>query len=174
VAVESEAGQGASFHVELPGVGPEGGAAAGLAETADAETATAAVVPTGKILLVEDDPAVCALLRHILEDAGYLVVAAHSRQDAERAGAAHGGATALLLCDLVLPDGSGGALYEKLRHENRALRALFFSGYTDDEIRRARPPAGVPLIRKPLSGDELLARVRSVLVAAPPGPAGRT
>jgi hypothetical protein len=70
---------------------------------------------------------------------------------------------ALLVCDLVLPDGSGRTLHDGLLASLPGLRALFLSGYTDDEVRRAGLPAGASLVRKPLAGDELLARVRGML-----------
>jgi two-component system, cell cycle sensor histidine kinase and response regulator CckA len=169
IDVESEPGRGASFHVELPAAPAAAAAVDGDATAAG--TQAAPVLASGTILVVEDDAPLCALLRHVLEDAGYPVVAARTREEAERAAA--GRATALLLCDLVLADGTGSALYARLREHQPALRALFLSGYTDDEIRRARPPAGVLCVRKPVSPDELLARVRGVLAAAPPSTVGQ-
>jgi signal transduction histidine kinase len=168
IGVESEPGEGACFHVDLPMAPVVPAAASGGREATAGRSEAGAGLGGGSILLVEDDDALCALLRHVLEDAGYPVVAARTRAEAEREAAEPGRATALLLCDLILADGTGSALYERLRQQRPTLRALFISGYTDDEIRRAHPPAGVALVRKPVSPDELLDRVRRVLEAAPP------
>ena len=43
------------------------------------------------------------------------------------------------------------------------LPVLYLSGYTDDELQRAGLPEDAPLVRKPLSGDELLLAVRASL-----------
>jgi signal transduction histidine kinase len=164
VSVDSEAGQGAAFHIELPGV---------TEELAPAEVAPG-LAPRGTetVLLAEDDPSVCALLRDILEDAGYRVLPAHSAREATQAARSHSSPIGLLVCDLVLPDASGRSLHDALQGTRPGMRALFLSGYTDDEVRRAGLPEGARLVRKPLSGDQLLARVREVLDARPSVPAG--
>ncbi|HEY6549111.1 MAG TPA: response regulator [Vicinamibacteria bacterium] len=155
VSVESAPGQGASFHIELPA------ATDAIAPVAPAVGRTLRGNET--VLLAEDDPSVCSLLRDILEDAGYSVIAAHSAREALKAAASAKSPIALLVCDLVLPDGSGRTLHDGLLASLPGLRALFLSGYTDDEVRRAGLPAGASLVRKPLAGDELLARVRGML-----------
>jgi signal transduction histidine kinase len=158
VRVESALGQGTSFHVELK--------AAADAVSPAKPLAGRGLRGNETVLLAEDDPSVCALLRDVLEDAGYSVLAAHSTQEALKAAATATSPIALLVCDLVLPDGSGRSLFDSLVASRPGLRTLFLSGYTDDEVRRAGLPAGAPLVRKPLAGDELLARVRDVLDAA--------
>jgi hypothetical protein len=68
-----------------------------------------------------------------------------------------------LMISGTITDASGRTLHDTLVASRPGLRALFLSGYTDDEVRRAGLPEGATLVRKPLSGDELLARVRGVL-----------
>jgi signal transduction histidine kinase len=160
VSVESEPGRGAAFHVELP-CAPEAALPVAPAARGDGHG-------TETVLLAEDDPSVCALLRDVLTDAGYRVLASHSAQEA-RALAREAPALDLLLCDLVLPDASGRALHEALASLRPGLPALFLSGYTDDEVRRAGLPEGAPVVRKPLTGDELLSEVRGVLDGARAG-----
>jgi two-component system cell cycle sensor histidine kinase/response regulator CckA len=159
VDVESTPGRGSTFHVRLPRaserippplVAAHGGTAHRVTET---------------VLVVEDDSSVRELLSDVLSEAGYKVVAAGSSAQALRVAAAHEGPLHLLLCDVVLPDGSGSALLGSLLERHPDLRALFLSGYTDDEIARAGLPPGTPLVRKPIAGDELLGRLRQVVEA---------
>jgi two-component system, cell cycle sensor histidine kinase and response regulator CckA len=159
VDVESSPGRGSSFHVRLPRV------AAGIPPPLGAPHRDAALRVTETVLVVEDDSSVRELLGDVLSEAGYKVVAAGSSAQAQRVAAAHEGPLHLLLCDVVLPDGSGSALLGSLLERHPGLRALFLSGYTDDEIARAGLPPGAPLVRKPIAGDELLGRLRQVVEA---------
>jgi two-component system, cell cycle sensor histidine kinase and response regulator CckA len=160
VTVESEPGRGSAFHVVLPCVHeavspPE--KRLRLDEGAGRGTET--------VLVVEDDPSVRALLSDLLTDAGYGVLTAGSAREASRVIAGLSGDVGLLLCDVVLPDGKGRALHEALLRSRPGLRVLFLSGYTDDEITKTGLPERDLVVRKPLLGDELLARVRAVLDA---------
>jgi PAS domain S-box-containing protein len=97
---ESEAGEGARFHVDLP-----------LADVADAS----ADEETGPRLLVcEDDADVAEVLRQTLRRDGFVVDVVGSVADALAALSVSNPYRALLL-DLVLPDGDGVALIQTLR-----------------------------------------------------------
>ena len=158
VDVESEPLRGSSFHVFLPGADEPPSPPLARAELSEAERQG-----TGTVLLVEDDASVRSLLRDVLADAGYSVLASGSAREAAGVAARQEGEIHLLLCDVVLPGGSGHALHRALREQRPHLPVLYLSGYTDDELRRAGLPEGVPLVRKPLGGDELLLAVQSVL-----------
>ena len=158
--VESAPGRGSSFHVfasRRPTEPPLG--AALRAEMSDADRHG-----TETVLLVEDDSSVRSLLRDVLTDAGYSVLASGSLGTRGRGGRRGPQATIhLLLCDVVLPDGSGRDPAPTLlgRHA-RPCASFTCPGYTDDELQRAGLPENAPLVRKPLSGDELLLAVRSL------------
>ena len=158
VDVESEPLRGSSFHVLLPGADEPPSPPLAREELSEAERQG-----TGTVLLVEDDASVRSLLRDVLADAGYSVLASGSAREAAAIAARQEGKIDLLLCDVVLPGGSGHALHRTLREQRPHLPVLYLSGYTDDELQRAGLPEGVPLVRKPLGGDELLLAVRNVL-----------
>ena len=161
VEVESEPLRGSSFHVFLPGANEPPSAPLLRAEMSDADRHG-----TETVLLVEDDSSVRSLLRDVLTDAGYSILASGSTREAAAVAARHAGNIHLLLCDVVLPGGSGPDLHRTLRLTRPSLPVLYLSGYTDDELQRAGLPENAPLVRKPLSGDELLLAVRASL--APP------
>jgi PAS domain S-box-containing protein len=97
---ESEAGQGAQFHVDLP-----------LADVSDVSVGD----ETGPRLLVcEDDADVAEVLRQTLRRDGFVVDVVGSVADALAALSVNNAYRALLL-DLVLPDGDGVALIQTLR-----------------------------------------------------------
>ena len=160
VEVESEPLRGSSFHIFLPGADepPSPPLARAVLSEADRHG-------TETVLLVEDDDSVRSLLRDVLADAGYAVLASGSVREAAALATPHPGEIHLLLCDVVLPGGSGHALHRTLLERRPHLPVLYLSGYTDDELRRAGLPEGAPLVRKPLAGDELLLAVRSLLDA---------
>jgi two-component system, cell cycle sensor histidine kinase and response regulator CckA len=155
--VETEPGKGTAFHVLLPCVD----APAVPAPAPPRERAPLAA-GTETILLVEDEPAVRALLAELLQEAGYRVREAGTARAAEAEYAAHPRVD-LVLTDVVLPDRNGRELFESLSAKNPGLRVLFMSGYTDDEVLRQGLPEGIPLVRKPMRPDELLRMIRGVL-----------
>jgi two-component system, cell cycle sensor histidine kinase and response regulator CckA len=158
--VYSEPGHGTTFKVYLPAVEEE--AAAGA-------NAAAPHVPRGTetILLVEDEEAVRALLRDILEAEGYTVVVAHDGRDALRKCEGHEGPIHLVMTDVVMPGMSGRELVERLGGGKCArVKVLYMSGYTDHPmVRRGVVNAGVAFLQKPFTPTVLVSRIREVLEA---------
>ena len=83
-----------------------------------------------KVLIIEDDPAVCALLRNYLKDSAFRLVEANS---------AHDGLNAIIekrpdiiILDLGLPDGDGIQLVKSIREWSRTP-ILIMSGRVVDE-----------------------------------------
>jgi two-component system, cell cycle sensor histidine kinase and response regulator CckA len=164
VRVESEPQRGASFSVYLPRAEGQ--------PSAERKAARAAPEARGSehILLVEDEPQVREFAATCLRQLGYRLTEADGPRSALRA--AEGcGPIDLLLSDVVMPDGGGRALAEKLLAQRPGLRVLFMSGYTDDAIvKRGVLKAGVAFVQKPLTAKLLAARVREALADQHPTP----
>lgn len=112
---------------------------------------------TGTVLLVDDDAAVRSLGRRILERHGFVVLVAADGADALDVAAGFSDRIDILVTDVVLPTLHGRELYARLRAARPALRVLFISGYTDDEIlRRGLAKEGLTLIEKPFGSRELV------------------
>ncbi len=129
VDVESEPGQGTSFHIFLPAV-------ANVAERpAPPPTRVTTPVETASILLIEDDTALRRLLVRSLQRVGHRV---HDAADSVEALAilAREPRIDLLVTDAVLPGQSGPHLARQIEADRPALRVLFISGYSDDAILR--------------------------------------
>jgi two-component system, OmpR family, phosphate regulon response regulator PhoB len=116
------------------------------------------------ILVVEDEPAICELLRMNLENAGFTV---HAVADAESAQEQIRNALPdLVLLDWMLPGQSGLAFARGLRGDARTrdLPIIMVTAKSDEADRVAGLEAWVDdYVTKPFSPRELKARIKSVL-----------
>jgi two-component system cell cycle sensor histidine kinase/response regulator CckA len=158
VTVYSEVGVGTTFKVYLPATdeltGPGGDNQQSRIAPATGET----------VLLVEDEDAVRAACRRILERAGFNVLEASSGPQAIAEMAEE--AIDLLLTDVVMPGGiSGRDLANSLQETRPGLKVLFMSGYNADAIAtRGILEPGVVVVEKPFTKADLLSKVHEVLV----------
>jgi two-component system cell cycle sensor histidine kinase/response regulator CckA len=157
VTVESAPGQGATFRVYLPRhVGP-----ASAAPRPDRRA-----LPGGSetLLLVEDEAAVRASARRLLERYGYTILEARHGADALRIFEANEARIDLVLTDIVMPEMGGRELVERLRAYRPGLKVLFMSGYTEQAITAdGVMPPGTGFLEKPFTIDGLMRRLREVL-----------
>jgi CheY-like chemotaxis protein len=164
VEVESRVGVGTTFKVFLPSVPLP----AARLSAAPAEKEVRGGNET--VLLVEDEPAVRALAKRVLEQYGYRVLDAVSGAQALKVWQEHAGRIDVLLTDVVMPDGvTGRELAAQLRTQKRELRIIFTSGYSPELtgldtvfVRREtahflekpyRPQALAQVIRRALDGN---------------------
>ena len=164
IEVESEAGNGSTFHVYLPAISPP---QTESKKTPQADPALRGGTET--ILLVEDDAAVRLLTRRSLEAFGYKIWEAASASDAVHLLATGVVNPDLLLTDVVMPGGvSGTELAKKLRVTRPTLKIVFMSGYGSDVNERDPEfmrEAGAAFLQKPHSSATLLQTIRRCLDA---------
>jgi two-component system, OmpR family, response regulator MtrA len=126
----------------------------------------AAERPSAKILVVEDDATIATMLTDRLESKGYSVCCASTAADAETM--AEELDPQLIIVDLMLPDTHGLVLCANLR-EKRATPIIICSATTRKEDAVLGLKLGADdFIAKPVSVDELLARVEAALRRAGP------
>jgi two-component system, chemotaxis family, chemotaxis protein CheY len=116
-----------------------------------------------RVLIVDDNTTLRALLQVQLEDAGHEVVEAAGGAEAARL-YREGGAD-LVLCDLVLPDADG---LETVRELCQAgARVIAMTGDADlsaaGRLRAAERLGAAGTLRKPFAAEELLAAMRAAL-----------
>lgn len=115
-----------------------------------------------RILVVDDEPMVRALIARVLTDDGYEVVAV---ADGRAALAAARGAEAgfdLIVTNNYMPGLSGAELIARVRQDFPRLPIL----HVDDIARRGRVtdlPSDIPTIYKPFSAASLRQAVRALL-----------
>ncbi len=131
--------------------------------------------PAGRerLLVVEDNEEVRRAVVDMLTGWGYRVVAAEN-PDVAAAILERDSGFDLLFTDLVMPGSLSAIELAALAQRRRPqIAVLLTSGYARDLI-PAEGRSDYPLIAKPYRGEELMARLRSVLAArrpAPPAPA---
>ena len=157
ISVESEPGAGTTVLIYLP-------LAQGPALPAEATRRARLPSRRATVLVVEDDRTVREVVQRILGQAGHRVVEADSIAAAMAAMASAGGPIDLVLCDLILLDGFGPDLVDRLRRKLPELPVVLMSGYPADALRgRAGVGAGLDLLAKPFLAAELLDRIHDAL-----------
>src|SRR5438270_322229 len=107
VEVDTEVGRGTTFRIYLPRTEEP---ISGRSHFGPSPLARG----TETILLVEDEDAVRALVRHVLQMGGYTVLEAGHGREALKIAEGHPGPIDLLVTDLVMPEVSGGELASRL------------------------------------------------------------
>lgn len=117
------------------------------------------------ILLVEDDNLVRETTAAWLKNSGYRVLQADAGQSALEVWKWHSPRIALLLTDVVLPDGvSGIELARKFREERPELRVICTSGFSREMMAQlAHPPDGTFFLQKPSPPAAVLKALRTLL-----------
>jgi len=161
---ETEAGRGSIFRVELPaaeraiGVAPNGRAHVSVSAASTARTVQ------GRILVVDDEPIVCFSLERLLSKEGEVIAVTSARQ--ALAAITAGARFDVILCDLMLPEMDGPALYDALRNvaPMQAERMVFVTGGVfTARARDFLASVQNPRLGKPFDIDSLLALVRGLL-----------
>ncbi|MDO7925568.1 response regulator [Pseudomonas sp. KFB-139] len=160
VAIKSEMGRGTTVQLFLPrfqGDQPEN------EQSYQGNTLFAKEGET--VLIVEDDPAVRALVSAVLGELGYAFI---------EAGDARGAVPILesdqridlLISDVGLPGMNGRQLAEIARQLRPELKVLFITGYAEHAAARSGfLDTGMQMITKPFAFDHLTSKVREMIEA---------
>ncbi len=157
VEFQSKSGVGSTFTVRLPAA-PQTPLAAPLRETKPTGRAR-----TGRILVVDDEPKIRAGMRRILRD--HSTVEAASGREA-RALLEVDGAFDAILCDVMMPDGTGTELYSWLLEARPKLAkklAFVTGGAFSSRVRAVLDRGEAPVLSKPFEPAALLQLVDQLL-----------
>lgn len=164
IVLESEEGVGTTCRVSWPRGNPD--------ELSQPHSPTESIplvepvksdnVPS--VLLVDDQVAILRIVDRFLGKRGYRVVTAASVDDALRAIAGVAEPYDILLCDMLLPDGSGTSVANCAREKWPDIPILFMSGYTSDHVSQSEVTGGeVEFIPKPFMPEALCDRVAAMI-----------
>jgi CheY-like chemotaxis protein len=175
MAVESELGKGTTFRVYLP-------AAEGVEWAPGTRPSPPVGQPTrgkGRVLIMDDMAAVRQAAGAFLKFLGYEVYEAEDGAAtiaAYRAAAAAGRPIDVVILDLTVPGGMGGAeALKRLREIDPGVKALVTSGYSDDPAMTDCARFGFRgVLAKPYQMVEIADKVAGLLGPAegPRGPSG--
>ncbi len=153
IGFESEPGTGTRFTVLLP--------AAGAAKAA--EEAAPVAAPRGRIMVVDDDPAVTRALARMLGRSAQVAIEMVAETALTRLSAEP--RPDVILCDVMMPGLSGPAFHDRLRAVDPELarRVVFITGGAVTEaIATAVAATGQPCVEKPPEREALSRAIASV------------
>ena len=160
IQCQSELGMGTTFSILLPAV-----AEAALPGVRPPAGLAAAPGGTESILLVEDEDAVRALVRTILETRGYAVIEAPNGRAGLKLCETHAGKIDLLVTDVVMPEMGGREFAVAAVKLRPGLKVVFVSGHTQDVILKEGIQHGEAFLQKPFDPMQLAQKVRDTLDA---------
>ncbi len=159
VLVETAVGHGTTFRVVLP---PHHVQAA--RDTPIPAHRPAQTLLRGRVLVVDDEPSVLAVLRETLTSWGLDVDACASAELAEQQFAERSESYDLVVTDHAMPLVSGIELAERLRRMQPGLRWLLCTGYADEaSVTRARALGALSILHKPVEAAQLRAAIETAL-----------
>jgi DNA-binding NtrC family response regulator len=123
------------------------------------------------VLVVDDDPDLCASLWDLLRDRGFRLALAHGESEASRHLADR--AFKVVLIDMQLPEGDGGRVFRLVRRANPAARTVVITGHPaemDPLVRTILAEGADAICYKPFDLQRLLTTLEQLTGSAPSQP----
>ena len=156
IDVDSKKGQGTTFEIYLPATEKK--------IEKPLKSAGHIVEGKGTILLVDDEEMVLDVGVQLLKSLGYSVLEAKGGREAVELYRENKDRIDMVLLDMIMPDMSGGATYDKLKKIDPDIKVLLSSGYDIDGKAREILERGCnAFIQKPFNMKELSQEVRKIL-----------
>jgi signal transduction histidine kinase/CheY-like chemotaxis protein len=158
----SEPGRGASFKIYLPAVDAD------IEARLQPEPVTLTAARESRVLLVDDDPVIRTLVRHMLDAHQFEILEAADGDEAiALSEARHPDSLDLLITDTVVPGPGGIKLADRIRQRHPGLATLVMSGYSEAEA-TGETPLGprTDFIAKPFTRADLDAKLTALLDAS--------
>jgi CheY-like chemotaxis protein len=116
------------------------------------------------VLVVDDEEMALALVKQLLSSAGYHVTTAQSGFECLDLFRRRPHAYQLVLLDLTMPFMDGEETFQRLREIRHDVPVMLCTGFIQaDRLERLMNAGLTGYLRKPLSPDEIVGNVRSVL-----------
>lgn len=128
---------------------------------------------TRRILVVDDDPAICRAYEEILAAEGYEVLSSSGRSEALAALEKLDGEVDLFVVDFGLRDADGPDFTRDAVAKYGPRPTVYVSGWADDFWDMSSAPEPWVIMRKPVPVPELLATIRSLIGGGPRPPKRR-
>nr|NJM00944.1 PAS domain S-box protein [Desulfobacula sp.] len=157
VQVLSEPGRGTEFRIYLPVVGKD-------AEKKESLTREALPGGSEKVLLVDDEEAIIAMERQMLERLGYEVTPCSGSMEALEIFKAHPDQFDIVISDMAMPNLSGDKLAAELTCIRPSIPVLLCTGFSETLTEDRIESLGIRgLVLKPVIMKDLALKIREVL-----------
>ncbi len=160
ISVQSVKGEGTTFNISLPSMGPEEQQTGKVADEArdESEINPQAEIPTDRhrVLVVDDEPMLREILKDGLGTLGYSVVAVETGKSAFEVLKQNPDDFDLVVLDMNMPGWDGLDTLMHLREVRPDMPAILATGYADDQRLKAFERSGrVDVVYKPFKLDKL-------------------
>ena len=156
ITVYSKVGQGSTFDVYLPVSDKE------LLQSV--HTRSGLVKGSGTVLLVDDEEMIIDVCGAMLENMGYLVIAARNGAQAVDAVRQKKHVIDLVILDLIMPGMNGGQTFDLIRDIQPNMPVILASGYAFDGLTTKAMKKGCNgFIQKPFNFSDLSQKIRKIL-----------
>ena len=156
INVESEKGLGAIFSIYLP--------ASEKSIQKTLEIPERIMEGNENILLVDDEALVINVGVQLLKKLGYTVLEAQSGREAIKIFMEGNHAIDMVILDMVMPDMSGGEVYDRIKRIDSNVKVLLSSGYSiDGQATEILKRGCEGFIQKPYSMEDFSKKIREVL-----------
>lgn len=121
------------------------------------------------VLIVDDDPELCATLWDVLRDRGYRVAISHD--EAEASVNLQERAFQVVLIDMKLPHGDGGGVFQRVRSTNPGARTVVITGHRaemDPLVQRVVAEGADAVCYKPFDVPRLLSILQQFTIPEKP------
>jgi two-component system KDP operon response regulator KdpE len=118
-------------------------------------------MPTRTILVIDDEPALCRLLKDTLGHAGYQIYTAATGPEGLQQFSAH--QPDLVILDIMMPDMDGWEVCRRIRRHSDVPVIMLTALSEETEIIRGLGCGADDYVTKPFSSSVLLARTEAVL-----------
>jgi two-component system, NtrC family, response regulator HydG len=117
------------------------------------------------VLVVDDDPDLCANLWDLLRERGYRVAVAHDEDDAARHLQEHD--FRIVLIDIMLPRGDGSGVFRRVRQTHPQARTVVITGHRvvmDSIVQRVLAEGADAVCYKPFDMPRLLSTLEQLTI----------
>jgi CheY-like chemotaxis protein len=156
IEVQSQKGHGSKFSMFLP--------ASARKVLKITEPAPEIMKGSGTILIVDDEEMVLDVGVRVLKKLGYTVLESNNGRHTVELYAKVQDKIDLVILDIVMPDMSGGDVYDRLKEINPDVKVLLASGYSiDDQAREIMERGCDDFIQKPFSLKSMSEKISGIL-----------
>ena len=156
IKVYSEVGHGTTFRIYLP--------ATSKPLQKEARTNGKVLKGSETILLVDDEPAVAAVGKDMIEKLGYKALLATGGVEALSIYRKHNKKIKLVVLDMIMPGMSGGETYDEIKALNPDAKVLLASGYSlNGQASQFMKRGCNGFIQKPFNLHSLSQKIRAII-----------